>query len=515
MIDQFFGKTFSIALASTFFLFLLSIIAYFFGGSLFFLTAVIVILTFLTARNPTTGLMGVFLELFSSPHGQLISTEMFSFNFSLRMAVFVGFFIGYVIYLLRKKLFPNFSKNSFFPLIALFLAVAFGFLNGFLLNTTIKSFQDGNAYLFLLYAIPILSIDWTSNDKRKILQVFSAGAIWNIVLSFLILYFFTHTSESLIKMSYVFLRDIRLAEITNLGGSLYRVFIQTQFFVFAFGAFILALLVKLKTKHDILSATLLLGVIISTIIISLSRSFWIGIITALIVFIFLIFKFFRKTVKWKIFSFSLIISTFFSVLFIFAVVLFPFPTQKVGGSELTDFFSKRITSADDVAISSRWKLLQPMTQAISKHPIFGNGFGKEVGFETDDPRAREIRPDGKWSTYAMEWGWLELWLKMGLLGPIGFLIVFVYLNKCLITLLKSEQSWLAIGLITSLIFLFTAHAFSSYLNHPIGLGFILFTFIFIPKNEKELVKQISFQSSLVVQQEKPVPASAISLQVEE
>ncbi len=515
MIDQFFCKTFYLSLCALFVLFLISLFSYFFSGSLFFMIAIALITISVCAYNPTFGLLGVFLELFSSPHGHLISTELFSFDVSLRMTVFIGFFIGYIFFLLRTKQKLSISSKNYFPFLILAVAIAIGFIFGFLSNHAVNVFKDGNAYFYLLYVFPILSINWDSKAKRQILQVFTAGAVWNILLSFLILYFFTHVSEPLIKVSYIFLRDIRLAEITNLGGSLYRVFIQTQFFSLVFGAFILALIPKIQSRRETIQATVLLSAVFATLILSLSRSFWIGIIFALFVLVFFLYRYYKKEIRLKSYLICLLSSVVLSVLLIVTIVLFPFPTQRVGGSDLSDLFVKRFTQNDDVAISSRWKLLDPMLQTISINPVIGNGFGKEVTFETDDPRARDIRSDGKWSTYAMEWGWMELWLKMGILGPVGFLFLFVYINKRLMTLMKSEHSWISIGLICGLFFLFATHIFSPYLNHPIGLGFILFTIIFIPKESESFAIQKSFQSNPSVQQEMPLPASALSLRAEE
>lgn len=470
---------------------------------------------FFTAYNPVFGLLGVFLELFSGPHGQLISTEIFSFNVSLRMSVFVGFFIGYLIYLIKTKRKPLVRSKDIFAFLILAIAISIGFVKGFISNEALNVFKDGNAYFYLLYAFPIFSINWNQKSKGQFLQVFAAGAVWNILLSFFILYFFTHVSETLIKTAYIFLRDVRLAEITNLGSSIYRVFIQTQFFSLVFGTFILALISSIKSKRETVQAVVLLSAVFATLILSLSRSFWIGIIFALIVLVTILHRDNKKVIKLKLCLICFLSSVILSLFFIAIIVLFPFPTQRVGGHDLSDLFVKRFTQNDDVAISSRWKLVDPMIQTISSNPIIGNGFGKEVTFETDDPRAREIQVDGKWSTYAMEWGWLELWLKMGVLGPIGFLFLFLYINKRLMTLLKSEHSWISIGLICGLVFLFATHIFSPYLNHPIGLGFILFTMIFVPKEFESLATQKSYQSNLSVQQEMPAPASVISLQAEE
>jgi len=89
MIDQFFCKTFYLSLCALSFLFLMSLFSYFIGGAEIFLLIIALIMIFFTAYNPVFGLLGVFLELFSSPHGQLISTEILFLLVFLLVILFI------------------------------------------------------------------------------------------------------------------------------------------------------------------------------------------------------------------------------------------------------------------------------------------------------------------------------------------------------------------------------------------------------------------------------------------
>ena len=53
-------------------------------------------------------------------------------------------------------------------------------------------------------------------------------------------------------------------------------------------------------------------------------------------------------------------------LLIGTVILFPLPSQDLTGSDLVLTLKDRTTDSDDVAISSRWKLLTPMINKFSK-----------------------------------------------------------------------------------------------------------------------------------------------------
>jgi len=485
---------------------LVAIFAYRFDAGLFPLAFAAVFTAVLAAREPSLGLAAVFGELFSNPHGHLFFFDDLAIPVSLRMAVFIGFFVGWAVFFIRTGTLPHLHAWRFAPLIPLTLAILIGFTVGLASQPTLDAFKDGNAYLYLLYAFPILTTEWTSARKHQLLQLFAAGAVWNLLLTLVILYVFTHFDEGILRSSYVFLRDIRLAEITNLGNGTHRIFIQSQFFTLALGALLLAFMSFSHRK--IVPASVALGSVIAVILLSLSRSFWIGIAAAFLVLLILLA---RSGVRaWFPLALRTFLGGVFAIILILVVALFPLPSQRLGGGELADALRRR--SETDVAVSSRWALIPPMKNAIAEHPVFGSGFGQRVSFITDDPRARELRPDGVWSTYAMEWGWLELWLKMGILGPLGFLFLFVSL---VVQLLKqnTHQAWVGIGLVSGLVFLYATHAFSPYLNHPIGLGFLLFTMAFLP-TPAHPIPQTAVPTGLPLLKQTRAPSSAVSLQSE-
>ena len=510
MKDQFFGKPFLNSLAMLLGAFVLAIPAYVYDFGWVVLLGMACVFVVLTAWNPVLALGGVFLELISHPHGYLFSTEV-PIHLSLRMVIFASFFLGYTVYLIRHKSLPTCSQFSIALLLPLGLAITIGFLRGFFLQDGMTAFQDGNAYLYLLYAIPICSHVWNSSSRRLFLQILSAGVVWNILLSLGILYVFSHFSEAFLYEAYKFLRDIRLAEITNIGSGVYRVFIQSQFFTFAFGLLLIPYWFQQKNA-GIVHQMLLLSGIVSVILLSLSRSFWIGLFAGCVVMGILLLKERYALRQWGRFTGIVLCALVLGVLSILVVSLFPFPTQKIGGDDLSR--ALRTRAQTDVAISSRWMLFDPMIDTIQQHPLLGNGFGASVTFISDDPRVRELHPDGRWTTYTMEWGWLELWLKMGVLGPLAFLWMLVLLVYRFLSQQKTDHTWISFGLVGGLVFLFATHVFSPYLNHPIGLGFLLFSLVFLPDAQDQPQHKFA-QSMMHIPQQIPVQTSAFSLRVEE
>ena len=470
MIKQFFGKEFCFLLAISVAIFLDAILAYAFNLGGWMLGLYFILFLVVAYKRLEWGIALVFLELFINPHGKLIFTTFAGQTIPLRMVLFAAVMLAWFLLFVQKRIRIDLTRMK--PFIVLFIGVALGFV-GLIANNPIDAFQDGNAYIYLLYLIPILSIEWNALSKRLLLQCLAAGSVWISFLSFGILYLYSHFSELQLEGVYLFLRDTRIADIAD---SLYRVFIQSQFFVIVFAVFLVALLFEKQEKKSSKVLMGLLAVSIAIVLLSLSRSFWVGIIMGLLTLFTLIILFIRPRFKEVISATgTLLISLVCSIAIISTIVFFPLP-QRASNVELTNAFKERTSS--DSAISSRWKLLDPMWKLIAGAPIVGNGFGTTVSFETDDPRIRSISPDGMWSTYSMEWGWHELWLKMGIFGPLGFVFLGMYLARSFIWQLKTDQRWVAVGFLTSIAFLFGTHIFSPYLNHPIGLGFLLLAFIF-------------------------------------
>ncbi len=490
MIEQFVGKTFNRTLTALLALFFFSAIAYFFNLGFPIMVLISVGAFAVTVYKVELGMFIVFAELFSNPHGHLMATEIFGQNISLRIALFGAVMTGWLIALIVKRTKWRFDYRAliFFPI---FLGVFLGVTKGVEYNSITDVFADANAYAYLLYIFPIMSLDITSETQKRFLQILAAASVWLIAISVLLFFMFTHFSEDILTITYTFVRDIRLAEITNLSEQVYRIFIQSQFFVFSLLALFLALDIfsEKRPGKKILFVYALLS---TSILIGMSRSFWVGFAFAMVLFMLFIYKFSQSPKKAVAQSLHRgIVGLLGALVLLTTVSLIPVGISGASFEGLSGALKDR-TTTQDAAVSSRWKLLEPMKAAIVSSPILGSGFGTTVSFDTDDPRAVELRGEGVWTTYAMEWGWLELWLKMGILGPFGFLFAGYMIVRNLWCYTWTEQKWLSIGLISSITFLFVTHVFSPYLNHPIGLGFLLFCVIFLPnkKTTKEAVLEM-------------------------
>lgn len=482
MRSQFFAKPFWITLAGLVATFAVSVAVFDTQLVLSALILITIAVFLLTLKNLEIGLAIVFAELFANSHGHLMFAHIGGFQIGLRMVIFLAVMLAWLILVLagKYKLIYNTPKLKIF--IPLFIAVAIGLIIGFIQNGVGDAFADGNAYFYLAYIFPILSVQWTAPKRRMILQVLVASAIYIAALTFSLLYLFSHfLDQEFMGNVYRFIRDTRTGEMTQMDSGVFRIFLQAQLTaVIAFLIFTPFLWIKQIPKNSRLCTLITIAIVFSTVLIGLSRSFWVGLLVTALAFIVMLVKYLWP--GWAQVSLAIgshLITKILALLILAVAILFPIPKPTLSLADLTNVLSSRSSTVSDSAIDSRWKLLDPMQDAIKDAPLLGNGFGRKVEFVTDDPRIRADNPDGFYQTYSMEWGWLELWLKMGILGPLAFLFIFVMMLRGLWPYLFSKNAWVGLGFISALVMIFVTHIFSPYLNHPLGLGFLLFLVPFI------------------------------------
>ena len=491
------------------------VLAVFVRDTQFALPALIVIglaTLVLTLKSLPYGLFVAFAEVFVGGHGHLIAAEVAGFSVSLRMVLFAAVMLGWAILLIKKDVSLKLNPWLVLPWALLVLAVGLGALMGFLSNEAGNAFDDANGYIAVGYLLPMLSIEWKSIVKKQLLQTVFASVIWLAVFTLGLSFAFNHLDGDTLSHVYTFVRDARLAEVTlqtypdsqNVAAYWYRIFMQSHFYVVWFALLLLSALMMFWREQRVpFKVDVVLVLLGSTLVTSMSRSFTLGLIVAAGMVVVLAFFQGKKPLK------NIAVRTVLSAVLIAGsvalaagVALVP-PKQDITQAAFYE------TSGDidrDLAISSRWQLLPEMMEEIYASPIVGQGFGKEVTFISDDPRVRAINPNGEWTAYRFEWGWQDVWLKMGIPGLLAFFIYAVVIIEVgRYTLRKHKRAWLTAGLLSTLVMLYVAHIFTPFLNHPIGLVAMLlpipfmdwegWTAMLAEHRKKKLVKAKQMQMS--------------------
>lgn len=517
-LKQFFG---SLTLPTLITIGVVHLLAVFVRDTSFALPVLVIlgIVTLLIAlKSLPHGLLIGFSEVFVGGHGHLIDASVGGFSISIRMALFGAVMLAWLILFVQRKVTLTFDKDRDVPWLVLALAILIGAIIGFTGNEAGKAFDDANGYLAIGYLLPMISIAWNQKLRRDLLQVLTASVLWLVVFTIGLSFAFNHLGGKTLSHVYTFVRDARLAEVTlqTFGDQQdpsywYRIFMQSHFYVAVLFLVIFAGLLELPKKMKLDRwMILLLGALVATLITSMSRSFILGLGLAIPLMIGFELLYDQASIRRARKRIVPVVS--FVLVGVVISVFFALVPPKPNISEAA-FYE---TSGDidrDTAISSRWQLLPEMNAEIFASPILGSGFGEEVTFISDDPRIRAQDPEGKVTTYRFEWGWQDVWLKMGLLGIVAYLLYALSLKKTAQRTLKTKQhDWLVIGMVSSVVFAFAAHTFTPFLNHPIGIVVLLLPIPFL--DWRKIEKRVAEVEELSVVKS-PVPEMTPAMRVEE
>ncbi len=421
-------------------------------GYLCFFTIIFLTLV-LSIKKLEYGIYILLAELFIGSKGYLFSFDIGDTAISLRMGLFlIVLVVWFVSNLKGLKILESLKSTKIFYSLA--FAVVWGFVWGLIQGNNFGNvFLDFNNWIYFFLVFPIFQIV-KDNDKfvKNVLSILSACVVWIGIKSLVLLYIFSHELSWALPETYKWVRDTLVGEITFAGGGFWRIFIQSQIY----SLILFFIILGMKNVKDIFKHYLILMISLITVILSWSRSFWAGLVVG--VGIYLLSLLIQKT---KFLSFlkisgKLILITLISFGLILCIIYLP---PKVSEGNLLSMFGSRLTQGE-AASSSRVNQLKPLIQEISRHPLIGSGFGTTATYLSDDPRIL-----GNYTTYTFEWGYLDMILKFGILGTLIYLILIFKVLKRLFVI--------NLGFALALISLLVVNIFSPYLNHPLGIGFVI------------------------------------------
>lgn len=443
---------------------------------------IIILAAALTAYRTEFGAYLILAELTVGGLGHLLAGRIAGVSISLRMALFIGAMLAWSAKVLIKKDFGWLRDHRLWPLFfvsaVLLFSVGRGLESGY---HPVAVFTDINGYLFLALAGLFLSARLKPTTAAKIIFVGSAvSGLITVAALFLFSHGFAQVGTG--SDTYRWLRDTRVGEITLISAPLYRIFFQSHFYnllALLLSAWLLLIgfhpagvgSLRIKMNKPLLWLAAWFNFFI--LIISQSRSFWAAGLASLLAILPAFAAYFR--VAWQRLGILLLLIPAFAWLSNFA-------GQTVIGDYGADFIAGRVSGASSQpAVSSRLAQLQPAYESILKAPWLGNGFGATVRYRSDDPRIKTAdNPEGWIDASALEWGYLDLTVKAGVIGLLAYLIFLAYLAWPLIlsTLKRDSQSAI---LLSGLLALLAVHMFTPYLNHPLGIGYILLVMALMKK----------------------------------
>ncbi len=446
--------------------------------------AVGVIIFWLAWKRPTIAMGAMILELLIGSKGYLLQFGGWPSSISLRIVMTGAFFAGWLLnFLLHgdiRDLVRRFKGREAY--LFLFVLIAFATIRGVLLGNTF-AMSDANAWADWALLFPVLDISWRYRKtiRKDIVPVFWVAIFWLAAETLILEYIFSHGFTLLSHPFYLWVRRTGVGEVTLMTANVFRIFMQS--YVYAVAAWLVAVawwMTRSTISTNVVgSRRYNLSIVYRTIkkpawwvmtactmiiVMSLSRSFWIG---SFIGFVGLcVFLIVSKRMVWTR-LWGPIFAGIAGIVALIAVLAFPIPP--VPYANMVQLFGQR-TNLSGAAAVSRWNLLPVLDKKIVEHPFLGSGFGATVTYKTDDPRILTDHPNGMYTTYAFEWGWLAHWVKFGILG-IPLIAYLLFSLGFRIWKLK-DPLWLRTGAVAALTALAVVHIFTPYLNHP--LGFLYF-----------------------------------------
>lgn len=469
---------------------LLSFLAYFLPSlQIYFLMASFLLVFIISLYSLETGVLISIAELVIGSKGHLFSASIFNFSISLRLLIWLALLLGSFVYIYRQgivKVWQEKLKTYYFWLPILFLAlfIIFASLNAYFSgNNFVYLFNDLNAWFFLAWLLPLTLVylpKISSKQKKRLIKIFFISLLCLSIKSLFLLFAFSH-NLSFSPDLYLWVRRSGIGEITAMGGGWHRIFIQSQ--IYAALAFLIIIfqssLYRAQKAFFNYKYLIFLIIIMAVIILSMSRSFWLALAVAGS-----IGAIFKWRLNWRLYLKAIayiLASLIGAILLIFIIIKFPYP-QNGADVSLLALSNRFELNSDEAAVASRWALLPELWQQIKLRPILGSGFGASVTYISKDPRVLSENPSGLYTTYAFEWAYLDTWLKLGLLGLIAFIIFIISPLKRLWWQGFKEKDSVLEALAIGLFFLMIVNIFTPYLNHPLGLAFVLISSCFVSKN---------------------------------
>jgi len=413
---------------------------------------------------------GFFILVFEflSGHGGLL----FEFKgISLRLTLFIVVMLVWIIKKFFSEKWENLFSQKKSPFCILFLVflilILFGLIQGIARNDSILAVKDFINYSYFLLFFPLTDILKKDKSDQKFFNLAQGATIGIGISTVIVLILFGSGLVQVHDSFYWWWRNIVVGKATFMSGSFFRIVTPAHLIILPLFLIYLSLLFETKLKLKKQFFFFWLAVLSSlAILINFSRAYLLGFFVGLI---FLAKELSKK--KWLIFSLSIILILIFEFCFIYTLF---------GGEGVLNgfgFFKNRlgtiISPQEETSSLTRMVILPILTQKIKLDPIFGSGLGGIVSYL--DPVTHQIQ-----STFHLDWGYLEIWSELGLIGLLIFLSLFgfiFYQGFKMIKIFSQDifKKRIIIGLMGGLAALMVASLTGPFIFHPLGIFYFAFT----------------------------------------
>ncbi len=398
---------------------------------------------------------------------------------SIRMALFVAVMLAWGIDRIRKKQWPGLiSHSSFRYVLPFFVVLLFAVGNGIWIKgyPIGRVIADANNWFYIALVFPLFDVVHSKTFFKRVFTIVKAAIAFLITKAALFFIVFSLAIPGLTSLLYHFERQTGGGQIAPAASGMWRIYFWSELFLLP------ALLILMGYVYARLNGPIkktsqtvtLMGVVVFGIILTLFRSFWVGALAGICVWLLLMVIGQSKIkFKWRGAQVVVLWVIISSVISVYAIQGIGSSLSALSGERPA--VQKELFTTGEPGVQNRINQFMPLLTQIQQQPILGSGFGTAITYESTD-----VRNQGIISTTALEFGWLDMAVEIGLLGVVLFLVWLGYIVVMMWQNLpkQSDRVYLDFGLIAGIFAIMATHAISPFMNHPLGIGFVIFLFVY-------------------------------------
>lgn len=462
-----------------FLFFAFRVISYFLVGHLLIQAVIvfclIMLLGILYFKNPDWALYLVLSEIFLGGAGHFVEF----LGLSIR-TIFIGFYlvlwgadqIGKEIFWKKLKIHKTLTKILLVFCILLFFSAVIGFSNNNSFKFIIQSLIP---FSFLILIFPAHHVFQNERTQHYLARNICVYIIGSAIFSLFIFWLYSSGSGVLQDGFYHWYRDVGMGKITDIGNGFFRIVEPEHLLLVPFILIICSLLMRNEKHHKMWRLLLILAVI--TLVLNLSRGYFLALAAGL-----LVLKYKHKWHRW----FTVSAATLGLTLLLFISINLLASQGKILGLELFGIRMASITQPQiEISAATRLMILPKILEIIKTHPILGTGVGSSVTyFNTliyDEVTTRQF-----------DWGFLQMWVELGLFGMLSFLGLVAFTIFKLINKIRQYTDYhdFDVGLLGGLIAFLVMNVTAPALFHIFGIIYLIFALTIALKNKDDLFQQL-------------------------
>lgn len=420
------------------------------------------------------GFLILVFEFFAGHEGHMFEFAGLSLRLALFLVVMLTWLIKKIVDQKQRQSLTQFLDSPGLVLFLIFLFIIFlALIQGLVQGNPILAIKDCINYAYLALVFPLVDIFKKSWFQKKVFNLSQAATIGLSLLTIIVFILFVTNLAEVHDEFYWWWRGTVIGKATDTSNGFFRIVTPAHLLILPLFLVYLSFLAgpKIKLKSRGGRRIIWLAVLASlAILISFSRAYFLGLLIGLIVLALGL-----GWRRWLIFSLIVILILIAEFGLLYGIIS---GGQALQGLELFKDRMKTIVSPEqELSSLTRMNILPPLVEKISQSPIFGQGLGATVSY-TDLLTGEEK------TTFHLDWGYLEIWLELGLFGLVTYLLILGYIFYIGWQKIKAAgqnifQKRLIVGLLAGLASLVVSTLTGPFLFHPLGIFYLILTIAII------------------------------------